>query len=99
MLRIKGRIIVSGLFLVTGLMAQDTVKRHGDFGHVPLYLEENRGQTDAHARYVARSTSLRRGVFYWQPGPGFLGEHNLVFEQKDGTEVQVSVTCDSMQVV
>jgi len=36
-------------------------------------------------------SSLKRGVFYWQPGPGFLGEYHLVFEQKDGTEVRVRV--------
>ena len=36
-------------------------------------------------------SSLKRGVFYWQPGPGFLGEYHLVFEQKDGTEVHVRV--------
>jgi len=36
-------------------------------------------------------SSLRRGVFYWQPGPGFLGEYQLVFERKDGTETQVRV--------
>ena len=36
-------------------------------------------------------SSLRRGVFYWQPGPGFLGEYDLVFEQRDGREVSVHV--------
>src|SRR5205807_91172 len=25
-------------------------------------------------------SSLKRGVFYWQPGPGFLGDYTLVFE-------------------
>jgi hypothetical protein len=36
-------------------------------------------------------SSLRRGVFYWQPGPGFLGEYSLVFEHRDGTESQLRV--------
>src|SRR5260370_16295273 len=58
MLRITTRISTFVLFLVTSLMAQGAVKRHPDFGNVPLYFEENRGQTDAHARYIARSTSL-----------------------------------------
>src|SRR5216684_3352979 len=43
------------LLLVTTLTAQE---RHPDFGNVPLYFEENRGQTDSHARYLARSSSL-----------------------------------------
>jgi hypothetical protein len=37
-------------------------------------------------------SSLRRGVFYWQPGPGFLGEYNLVFERNDGGQAHVHVT-------
>src|SRR5258707_12460600 len=29
-----------------------------NFGTAPLYFEENKGQTDARARYIARSASL-----------------------------------------
>jgi len=36
-------------------------------------------------------SSLKRGVFYWQPGPGFLGQYHLVFEHNDGTESHVRV--------
>jgi sugar lactone lactonase YvrE len=36
-------------------------------------------------------SSLNGGVFYWQPGPGFLGDYTLVFERPDGTEAQVRV--------
>jgi hypothetical protein len=36
-------------------------------------------------------SSLKRGVFYWQPGPGFLGDYTLFFERVDGTETQVRV--------
>jgi hypothetical protein len=36
-------------------------------------------------------SSLRNGVFYWQPGPGFLGEYHLVFKRSDGTKTQVRV--------
>src|SRR5260370_23172193 len=43
------------LLLVTTLTAQE---RHPDFGNVPLYFEENRGQTEAHSRCLARSASL-----------------------------------------
>ena len=36
-------------------------------------------------------STLKRGVFYWQPGPGFLGEYTLQFERPDGTKVPVRV--------
>ena len=36
-------------------------------------------------------SSLKRGVFYWQPGPGFLGQYLLVFEHTDGTESHLRV--------
>jgi len=26
---------------------------------------------------------LRRGVFYWSPGPGFIGSYQLVFVKKN----------------
>ncbi len=36
-------------------------------------------------------STLKHGVFYWQLGPGFLGEHRLVLSRADGQEVQVRV--------
>ncbi len=60
MLRIKAPVTRGSsfvLFFVTSLIAQDAVKRH-DFGNVPLYFEENRGQTDPRAKYIARSAAL-----------------------------------------
>ena len=36
-------------------------------------------------------SSLKRGIFYWQPGPGFLGDYTLVFERADATETQAHV--------
>src|SRR5258706_7923850 len=42
------------LLLTTHLSAQHPSK----FGTVPLYFEQNKGQTDAHARYITRSTNL-----------------------------------------
>src|SRR5258708_4826775 len=42
------------LLLTTHLSAQHASK----FGTVPLYFEQNKGQTDAHARYIARSANL-----------------------------------------
>jgi hypothetical protein len=37
-------------------------------------------------------SSLKQGVFYWQPGPGFLGDYDLFFERKDGEEAHLRVT-------
>jgi len=53
MLRIAGLIL-----LVTGLAAQDLAKHHPNYGTVPIYFEENKGQTDKRVRYIARSASL-----------------------------------------
>jgi alpha-tubulin suppressor-like RCC1 family protein len=36
-------------------------------------------------------STLKRGVFYWQLGPGFLGEHWLVLVRPDGQQVAVRV--------
>jgi hypothetical protein len=36
-------------------------------------------------------STLKGGVFYWQAGPGFLGDYQLVFERPDGIEVRVEV--------
>ena len=36
-------------------------------------------------------SSIKRGVFYWQPGPGFLGEYNLVFQHEDSPDTHVRV--------
>src|SRR6266567_7751542 len=56
--RINVLITSFTFLLLTSLSAQDTVKHHSNFGNVPLYFEQNRGQADAPARYIARSTSL-----------------------------------------
>ncbi|HEY6392207.1 MAG TPA: hypothetical protein VIX89_13060 [Bryobacteraceae bacterium] len=37
-------------------------------------------------------STLKGGVFYWQPGPGFLGEYKFQFERPDGTRIPVRVT-------
>jgi hypothetical protein len=36
-------------------------------------------------------STLKSGVFYWQPGPGFLGEYPLVFMRPNGTLVRARV--------
>jgi len=64
-----------------------------ELGMVELPLGAIRGYLLANGehRSLPIGSSLKRGVFYWQPGPGFLGEYNLVFESSDGAEVPVRV--------
>jgi hypothetical protein len=35
---------------------------------------------------VGSTLDGNRGIFYWQPGPGFVGEYRLVFIKKDQHE-------------
>ncbi len=42
-------------------------------------------------RSLPIGSTLKGGVFYWQPGPGFLGEYELVFERPDAASVRVRV--------
>jgi hypothetical protein len=32
---------------------------------------------------VGSTLDGKKGIFYWQPGPGFVGEYRLVFIKKD----------------
>ncbi|HEY6390751.1 MAG TPA: hypothetical protein VIX89_05715 [Bryobacteraceae bacterium] len=62
-------------------------------GHIELHLGAARGSMqvlgEPHALPIG--STLRGGVFYWQPGPGFLGEYKLQFERPDGTRIPVRV--------
>jgi len=64
-----------------------------EVGRVELPLSATSGHqlVNGEHRPLPIGSSLKRGVFYWQPGPGFLGEYHLVFEQQNGTEVQIRV--------
>jgi hypothetical protein len=64
-----------------------------ELGRVELPVGASSGYLLANGdhRPLPIGSSLKRGVFYWQPGPGFLGEYNLVFESKEGIEVSVRV--------
>jgi hypothetical protein len=37
-------------------------------------------------------SSLKAGVFYWQPPLGFLGKYELVFERPDGSQIRTYVS-------
>ncbi len=64
-----------------------------EVGHVELPLGVIGGYqlVDGERVPLPIGSSLKRGVFYWQPGPGFLGDYTLIFERTDGTETQVRV--------
>jgi len=36
-------------------------------------------------------STVQGGVFYWQAGPGFLGEYDLVLDRPDGQEIRINV--------
>jgi hypothetical protein len=42
-------------------------------------------------RSLPIGSTLRGGTFYWQAGPGFLGEYELVFERLGAEPVRVRV--------
>ena len=46
------------LLLGSHVSAQEIAKHRTVFGNVPVYFEENKGQTDARALYIARSANL-----------------------------------------
>ncbi|MCP5104853.1 MAG: hypothetical protein GY950_15815 [bacterium] len=31
---------------------------------------------------IGSTMDMKKGIFYWQPGPGFLGEYRFVFIEK-----------------
>jgi hypothetical protein len=37
-------------------------------------------------------STIQGGVFYWQAGPGFLGDYSLVLNRSDGRELRPRVT-------
>ena len=34
---------------------------------------------------IGSTLDVGRGIFYWQPGPGFIGQYRMVFEEKEAT--------------
>jgi hypothetical protein len=64
-----------------------------EMGRIELHIGAVRGNllVLGEAQTLPIGSSLKDGVFYWQPGPGFLGEHNLQFERPNGTTIPVRV--------
>jgi hypothetical protein len=65
-----------------------------EVGRIALHLgaATGNGLVLGEAQALPIGSSLKDGIFYWQPGPGFLGEHVLQFERLDGTRILVRVT-------
>jgi len=47
---------------------------------------------EGEAQALPIGSTLKGGVFYWQPGPGFLGDYTLQFDRPDGTRIPVRVS-------
>ena len=64
-----------------------------EVGQVVLPLDALSGYqlVNGEHRPLPIGSSLKRGVFYWQPGPGFLGEYMLVFQRKNGNQAHLRV--------
>jgi len=58
-----------------------------DLGATAGYLLVN-----GELRSLPIGSSIKRGSFYWQPGPGFLGDYQLVFERPGSPDLMVRVT-------
>jgi hypothetical protein len=58
-----------------------------DLGATAGYLLVN-----GEPRPLPIGSSIKRGSFYWQPGPGFLGDYQLVFERPGSPDLMVRVT-------
>ena len=60
-------------------------------------IELQVGATSGHVlngerRSLPIGSTLRGGTFYWQPGPGFLGEYNFLFERPNASRLPVRVS-------
>jgi hypothetical protein len=65
-----------------------------EVGHIELYVGAASGKmlVQDEAQALPTGSTLKDGVFYWQPGPGFLGEYTMQFQRPDGTRILVRVT-------
>jgi hypothetical protein len=65
-----------------------------EVGHIELHLGAASGNmlVQGEPQALPTGSTLKGGVFYWQPGPGFLGEYMIRFERPDGTRIPVRVS-------
>jgi hypothetical protein len=62
-------------------------------GHIELHLGAASGNmlVQGEPQALPTGSTLKGGVFYWQPGPGFLGAYTMQFERQDGSRIPVRV--------
>jgi uncharacterized repeat protein (TIGR01451 family) len=58
---------------------------------LPLNATTGYQLVNGERRPLPIGSSLKRGVFYWQPGPGFLGEFHFLFEHNGSPDTHVRV--------
>jgi hypothetical protein len=65
-----------------------------ELGHIELPLGATSGYVLVNGERTALpiGSTLQNGVFYWQLGPGFLGDYPMLFERPDGTDMRVKVS-------
>jgi hypothetical protein len=78
------------------LKAQDDVLdvEMEELDHIQLDLGATSGSllVNGEQRPLPIGSILKRGVFYWHAGPGFLGEYSLVFERPGSADLTVRVS-------
>ena len=64
-----------------------------ELGRLELPLGASAGYTivGGEQRPLPVGSTLKGGVFYWQPGPGFIGEYPIVFTRPDGKTVRTRI--------
>ncbi|HEY6389661.1 MAG TPA: hypothetical protein VIX89_00190 [Bryobacteraceae bacterium] len=64
-----------------------------EVGRIELNLDAVSGNmlVEGESHTLPAGSTLKDGVFYWQPGPGFLGEYTMQFQRPDGSQIQVRV--------
>jgi hypothetical protein len=65
-----------------------------ELGRIELSLGAPAGHllVGGEQRPLPIGSSIKDGTFYWEVGPGFLGEYQLLFERPGGTPVPVRIT-------
>jgi hypothetical protein len=64
-----------------------------ELDRIEFEVGSNRGflLVNGDRRPLPVGSTLKNGVFYWQPGPGFLGEYELLFEQSGAPDLAMKV--------
>jgi hypothetical protein len=71
------------------------------FDRIELSLGATKGDqiVGDEAAELPLGSTLKAGVFYWQPPLGFFGKYELLFEREDGSQVRVRVSIVPKQYI